>query len=109
LVTSFDGETVTIRQFNGTPITASVDDSCGVSADDSSVDDGYVDSDESDWTDEDDDATADVSSDDDDVDLDDEADDASCDFDDLEEDEVLTQATFEVRGGTTYLVAVEVA
>ena len=116
VVTAFDGETITIRQFKGAKITATVDDSCGVTADDSSL------------------TTARrrlrrlrrdrlvrrrhrrrplrrrldrrrrgrrprrrL------------ADDTPCDFEDLEEDVVLTQAELEVRDGVTYLVAVEVA
>jgi hypothetical protein len=113
VVTAFDGETITIRQFKGATITATVDDSCGVTADDSGFDDGFVDTDEGDWTDDDggdDDPIADVSTDDGDVDLDDDAaDEPACDFEDLEEDAVLTQAELEVRDGVTYVVAVEVA
>jgi hypothetical protein len=115
VVTAFDGETITIRQFKGATLTATVDDSCGVTADDSSLDDGsddgVVDSDESEWSGDDggdDDPTADSSADDGDVDLDD-ADESPCDFDGLEEAVVLTQAELEVRDGVTYLVAVEVA
>ena len=114
IVTSFDGETVTIRQFKGAAITATVDDTCGVTADDSSFeggDDGFVDSEETDWSDEGDDPSADASTDDgeSDVDLDDDGADLTCDFEDLEEDVVLTQAQLEVRAGVTYLVGVEVA
>ncbi len=116
MVTAFDGETITIRQFKGATIKATVIDTCGVTADDSAYDDGnddgFVDSDESDWSDDDsaDDPTADTSTDDGEVDLgDDDADETPCDFEDLEEDAVLTQAELEVRDGVTYLVAVEVA
>jgi hypothetical protein len=110
-VTAFDGETITIRQFKGATITATLDDSCGLSADDSSIDgdgEGFVDTDEGDWTEDgDDDPEADVSTDDGEVDLGD--DEASCDFEDLEEDVVLNQAELEVRDGVTYVVAVELA
>jgi hypothetical protein len=115
VVTAFDGETVTIRQFKGAAITATVDDSCGVTADDSSVEGGFVDSEESDWSDEGDDPSADAATDggESDVDLDDgdshSGADVTCDFEDLEEDVVLTQAQLEVRAGVTYLVGVEIA
>jgi thrombospondin type 3 repeat protein len=113
VVTAFDGETITIRQFKGATIEATVIDTCGVTADDSSLDDGnddgFVDSEESDWSADDsaDDPTADTSTDDGEIDLGDD-DETPCDFEDLEEDAVLTQAELEVRGGVTYLVAVDV-
>jgi hypothetical protein len=118
VVLSFDGETVKIRQFKGAPITATVDDSCGVSADgstfDDGSDDGFVDSEEGEWTADDsgdENPAADASTDDGEVDLDDSdaAAETPCDFEDLEKDAVLTQAELEVRDGVTYLVAVEIA
>jgi hypothetical protein len=112
VVTAFDGETITIRQFKGAKITAAVDDSCAVSAGEEDFgDDGFVDSDESDWSDETgEDFTAYAATDDEEteVDLGDDTD-AACDFEDLEEDTVLNQAQLETRDGVTYVVGVEEA
>jgi hypothetical protein len=119
VVTAFDGETITIRQFKGAKITATIDDSCGITADDSTAgdedfggDDGFVDADEGDWSDDaGDDATADASTaeDETDVDLGGDDTDVACDFEDLEEDTVLNQAQLETRDGVTYVVGVEIA
>jgi hypothetical protein len=96
VVTSFDGETITIRQFKGPRITATVDDSCGG---EDGYDEGYEDAGEEGWTDEGDPDEGEDGYDEE----------TACDFDDLEEDVVLTQAEFEDRDGETVLVAVEVA
>jgi hypothetical protein len=114
VVTAFDGDTITIKQFKGPAITATIDDSCGVTADDSSLDDGSVDAGESDWSDDDsgdDDPTGDSSTDDSEVDLggDGGGDTVGCDFDEVEEDSVLTQATFETRDGETVVTGLEIA
>ncbi len=112
VVTAFDGETITIRQFKGPKLTATLEDCDGVTADDASAgDDDFVDSTEDDWSGEDDSAD-DVSADssaEDDVDLGDDDDGAVCDFADVEVGTVLTSAEFETRDGARYLIAVEIA
>lgn len=110
IVTAFDGEKITIRQFKGGVLTAAVDDACA--ADDASFDDEFADTDESEWEDFGDDASfAGVGEEDEDeteVDLGD-GEDASCDLADVEKGDVLTSAELETRGGETYVVAVEIA
>jgi hypothetical protein len=120
VITAFDGETITIKEFaTGKKVTATLDTDCtaadGATADDSSVDDdGYVDTDDDDSLDGD--FTADASTADDDgveedVDLgDDDADaSSSCDDSDLEKGAVLTSAELEKDGGVTYLVDYDLA
>ena len=107
VVTAFDGETVTIRQFKGARITATIDDSCGATAEESSFED-EDDFDETDWSDDVDDDSSDDEDEFDD-DIGESSDEETCDFEDLEEDVVLTQAQLEVRDGATYLVGVELA
>jgi hypothetical protein len=121
VVTAFDGETLTLRQFNGPTLTATLDTSCDpasddddVTADDSSIDDGSVaDVDETDFT-----ASAaqadgdeDVDLGDDDVDLDDDvdADTSSCDDSDLKKGAVLQSAELQRDGGEWFLAAFDVA
>ncbi len=110
VVTAFDGETITIRQFKGPKLTATLDDCDSVIADDASADDDdFVDSTEDDWSDDDsgDDVSADSSAADE-VDLGDD-DGAVCDFEDVEVGTVFTSAEFETRGRVSYLTAVEIA
>jgi len=119
VVTAADGDTVTIRQFNGPKLTALVtcedqavaDDA---TAEDEAVDDEFVDVIEEDWTEEDiiaDDSTSegedvlDLGADDDTAE-----DDASgCVGADLEKGDVLRSAEIERVDGETLLVAVELA
>ena len=116
VVTAFDGEAVTIRQFKGAKLTVRLDDCNAVtagdaSADDEAGDDGFVDATEDgEWSDDGsaDDVTADSSGEDSAVDLGDE-DGAVCDFEDVEVGAVFTSAELETRDGVTYLVAVELA
>jgi hypothetical protein len=115
VITAFDGETVTFKEFASHKlVVATLDTDCtpagDVSADDSSVeDDGTVDADEDESAD-DDDLGADDSSyeDDGDVDLgDDDADAAGCSDDDLEKGAVFTSAELEKDGATVLLVDYE--
>jgi hypothetical protein len=117
VVTAFDGEKVTIRQFKGAKLVVTLDDCDAVSADDASAgddstDDGFVDATEDgDWSDDGsaDDVTADdASAEEEEVDLGDE-DGAVCDFQDVEVGSVFTSAKLQTRGGVTYLVAAELA
>jgi len=119
VVTAFDGETITIQEFvSGKKTTATLDTDCtpaadeDVTADDSSVDDGYVDTTEDDPA-ADEDVSADDSSVDDadaaDVDLSGDDEDDSCADDDLEKGSVLSDAAFEKDGGVTYLVDYDLA
>lgn len=117
VVTAFDGETITIRQFKGGKLTAIVDDACDPSADDSALDDEFADDDfvdteeTEDFGDQGDFAVAasvEEDTDETEVDLGDDED-ASCDLADVEEGDVLTSAELESRDGKTYVVAVEVA
>jgi hypothetical protein len=114
VVTAFDGETITIRQFKGAKLTATLDD-CGTVADgaadddDFSDDDTFVDSTEDvDWAVDNsgDDVFDDSASEEDEVDL---GSDDACDFADLEVGAVLTSAELDNRDGVSYLVAVEIA
>jgi hypothetical protein len=114
VVTAFDGDTITIRQFKGGNLTASVPAGCDdVGADDSSADDeddGFVPVEEGDWTDEDfgaDDAS--VDDDEPELELGDEGEDASCDLADVEKGDVLTSAELKIVGGVKYVTAVEIA
>jgi hypothetical protein len=104
VVTAYDGDTITITQFNGAPLTAFVDDACDDddSADDASFDDDFVDGDE--WEDLGD--TRRLASTGEDEEQEDEP---SCDLIDVEEGDVLTSAELEDRDGETYVVAVELA
>jgi hypothetical protein len=119
VVTAFDGETVTVREFaTGKKVTATVDTECSpaedISADDSSYDDddSFVDVDEDDSLD--DDSSADASTVDDDgveedVDLDADASDVCSDVEDLEKGMVLSGAEYEQDGATTFLLDYDVA
>jgi hypothetical protein len=121
VVTAFDGETVTIRQFKGPKLTLTLDDcdnpiadASGGSDDDETSDEdlGVADaSEDGDWSDDGsaDDVTADSSAEEDDVALGDDEGGASCDFDDVEVGTVFTSAELDTSGGVTYLVAVEIA
>jgi hypothetical protein len=118
VVTAFDGEKITIRQFKGGVLTAKVDDSCdAATADDSSLDDDFsdedfVDTDEGEWEDFGDEPLklAATTEDDDETELDlGDDEDASCDLADVEKGDVLTSAELETRDGITYVVAVEIA
>ena len=61
VVTAFDGETITIKQFNGPKLTAHVDGSCddepvaddSVADDEESVDDGFVETSDDEWVEDD--------------------------------------------------------
>ena len=122
VVTAFDGEEITIRQFKGGTLTAAVDDACdGAAADDSSFDedfsdDGFAETDEGEWEDFGDgfaraasvDEDEDEAEDDPELDLGDDED-ATCDLVDVEKGDVLTSAELENRDGDTYVVAVEIA
>ena len=118
VVTWFDGDTITIRQFNGPKLTAEVDAPCDEPvADDSgfddedSVDDGFVDTTDEEWVEDDftaeaaaftgDEETIDLG--DDDVTADD------CDIADVAEGDVLRSATVEKVGAATVVTAVEIA
>jgi hypothetical protein len=123
VVTAFDGETVTLRQFNGPTVTATLDTSCqpaddaslddddDSTADDSSVDDGDA-ADE--WDDDFTASAAQADDDDDDVDVDEDgdeidADSSSCDDSDLKKGAVLQSAALERDGGEWFLAAFELA
>jgi hypothetical protein len=116
VVTAFDGEKITIRQFKGGVLTAAVDDACdAAAADDSSVDDDFsdedfADTDEGEWEDFGDEGVklAAVEEDETELDLGDDED-ASCDLADVEKGDVLRSAELETRDGDTYVVAVDVA
>jgi hypothetical protein len=111
VVSAFDGETVTIRQFNGPKLTALLD-SCGydedeeATADDSLADDGFVDVTGEEWVD---DFTVETAAfeGDEEIDLgDDEGTDSDCD---LANGDVLQSAEIETLEGETILVAFELA
>jgi hypothetical protein len=121
VVTAFDGETVTLRQFNGPTVTATLDTSCApaddasLDDDDSTADDSALD-DDGDAADEwDDDLTAsaaqagddDVESDEDGDEVD--ADSSACDDGDLKKGAVLQSAELERDGGEWFLAAFELA
>jgi hypothetical protein len=122
-VTSYDGDTITIRQFKGGKLTAYVDDLCGdATADDSSFDDefsdddSFVDTEDGEWEESGDGTKlASVGEDDEESELDlgedeDEGEDEEyCDLADVEEGDVLTSAELEDRDGETYVIAVEIA
>jgi hypothetical protein len=110
VVTAFDGDRVTLRQFKGAKLVVTLDDCDAVTADDASAgddstDDGFVDATEDgdDWS-EDDVTADDASAEETEVDLGDD-----CDFQDVEVGSVFTSAKLETRGGVTYLVAAELA
>jgi hypothetical protein len=115
VVTRFDGETITIRQFKGGLLKATLaeDAACGSSADadDSSADDENYD--DEDWSDDDDDFLARAASfgdDEDDGDFgeDEYADDSAyedCDTDAIEPGTVLQSTEIERSGGRTFVVA----
>ncbi len=122
VVTAFDGEKITIKQFNGPKLTALLDGSCDDEpvADDSdfddeeSIDDGFVDTTGDDeWVP--DDFTAEAAAftgEEETLDLGDEdvsADDAGCDIADVEKGDVLRSAEVEKVDGETFVVAVELA
>jgi hypothetical protein len=114
VVTAFNGDVVTIRQFKGAKLTVRLDDCDDPVADDASAgdDDGVVDTtDDGTWSDDGsaDDVSADSSAEEDDVDLSEDEDGARCDFADVEVGTVLTSAELETSGGVTYLVAVDIA
>lgn len=100
VVTSFDGETITIRQFNGPVLTALVDDACEAEAAASFVD--VEETEDPGW--EDDEPFTDEGEEE--VDL---GSDEDCDLADVAEDDVLTSAELEIVDGETYVVAVEIA
>jgi hypothetical protein len=118
VVTAFDGNTITIKQFKGGTLHAAVDTCDDATADDSSFDedfsdDGFVDTEEGDWEDLGDEEgvkLASVTEDEDESELDlgdDQA--ASCELADVEKGDVLTSAELETRDGTRYVVAVQIA
>jgi len=114
-VTAFDGDSVTLRQFNGGTIKAALDSGCD-SSDDPTADNSSVDEDsgdDGDWSDDSDDPDADAATTDDGdvVDLTggDGEDDSTCVSEDLEVGAVLSDAEFEKDGGVTYLVAFDLA
>src|SRR5829696_4202396 len=126
VVTAFDGETVTIRQFNGPKLTATLGacDSDDAIADDAAADDeegfddGFVPVDAGEWVEDADDFSAAAAAfegdeevldlgDSDDATADDAA--AGCDLADLAKGDVLRSAEIERVDGETYLVAVELA
>jgi hypothetical protein len=121
VVTAFDGETITIKQFNGPKLTAQVDGACDDSpvADDAvaegeeSVDDGFVDTTDDEWVE--DDFTAEAAAfdgEEETLDLGEDevtADEASCDIADVEKGDVLRSAEVEKIDGETVVVAVEIA
>jgi len=136
VVTKFDGETITIRQFKGGTLVAtlSADAECVTAGDDdATADDSVADEEEyveddsvevtedDDWSDEDDFSVRAASFEDpeeDEVDLgddeyeDDYADDASydgCATEDIAKGTVLKSAEIERSGGTTFVVALEFA
>jgi hypothetical protein len=119
VVTAYDGDSITIKQFKGGTLTALVDDVCDATADDSSFDDefsddeGFVDTDEGEWEDFGDGVKlASVTEDDEeelDLGEDEDSDEESCDLADVEEGDVLTSAELEDRDGETFVVAVEIA
>jgi uncharacterized protein (DUF736 family) len=100
VVTAFDGDTLTLKQFNGGTLTAYVDGCDDADADDASFDDDADFLDEDEWEDLGD--ARRLAS----VDGEDEL---SCDLADVEEGDVLTSAELETRDGETYVVAVEFA
>jgi hypothetical protein len=117
VVTAFDGETITFKEFaTGKKVTATLDSECtpadDLTADDSSADEdeGFVDVDEDDSI-ADEDTIADDSSFEDDgsvdeVDLGDDED-SECADDELDKGAVLTSAELENDGGTVYLIDFE--
>jgi len=113
VVTAYDGDSITIKQFKGGTLTALVDDVCDATADDSSFDDeGFVDTDEGEWEDFGDEyRLASIGEDDEETELDlgEEEDEESCDLTDVEKGDVLTSAELEDRDGENYVVAVEIA
>jgi hypothetical protein len=119
VVTAFDGETVTVREFaTRKVVTATVDTECfpaddDLDAEDSSFDDDAVEDDGADSFEPNLTAGAASADDTDDEGLDDEdvdADAASCDdADELEPGVVLSGAEYEQDGATTFLVAYEIA
>jgi hypothetical protein len=137
VVTKFDGETITIRQFKGGTLVATLSadaecvaagDDADATADDSVADDEDFEGDgavevteDDDWSDEDDFSVRAASFEDpeeEEVDLgddeyeDDYADDASydgCSTEDIEKGTVLKSAEIERSGGTTFVVALEFA
>ena len=123
VVTAFDGETITIKQFNGPKLTAVVDGSCddepvaddSVADDEESVDDGFVETTDDEWVPDDftaeaaaftgEEETLDLG--DDDVTADDST--AGCDIADVQKGDVLRSAEIEKVDGATVVVAVELA
>jgi hypothetical protein len=111
VVTAFDGETVTVREFVGAKkVTATVDTECFPADDDLDAEDSSFDDDDSaDDESFDDDLTVEAASAGDaEDDIDDE--DVACDdVDELEQGLVLSSAEYEKDGATTFLVAFDVA
>ncbi len=125
VVTAFDGETVTIRQFNGPKLTAFLDAAaeCGadddedaiaddsVADDEDTVDDGFVDVTAEEWVEDDFTVeTAAFEGDEEEIDLGDDEDldteDSGCD---LADGDVLQSAEIERVDGETFVVAFELA
>jgi hypothetical protein len=112
VVTAFDGETVTVREFaTGKNVTATVDTDCvpvddDLDAEDSSLDDDVLEDDEAADSFEPSLTAGAASADDYDEDIDA---DACDDADELEKGLVLSGAEYERDGATTFLVAYEVA
>jgi hypothetical protein len=114
VVTAYDGDEITIEQFNGGEITAYVDDACDATADDSSfdddfADDDFVDTEDGEWEDLGDGVKLAAVEGDDEEELDLGSDEEFCDLADVEEGDVLTSAEIEDRDGDGYVVAVEIA
>jgi hypothetical protein len=119
VVTAFDRDSVTLRQFNGPTVTATLDTSCqpaensslddDVAADDPSVDDDVAEDWDDDFT-----ASASQAGDEDDIGVDEDgdeidADSSSCDDSDLRKGAVLQSAELERDGGEWFLTAFELS
>ena len=118
MVTAFDGDTITIRQFNGPKLRAAVQDACeDVTAGDSSLgdeessDEGFGPAEALDGGDGFEEPVADASTEEPEsaVDLGDEDETASCDLADVSKGDVLTSADIETVDGETFVTAVELA
>jgi hypothetical protein len=115
VVTAFDGETITIKQFNGPKLIATVDGSCeepvaddSVADDEETVDDGFVDTTDEEWV-EDDFTVEAAAFDGEEETLDLGEDEVACDIADVEKGDVLQSAEIKTIDGETFVVAVELA
>jgi hypothetical protein len=123
VVAAFDGETITIRQFNGPKLTAQVDGACSddepfaedsVADEEESIDDGFVETTDDEWIPDFTAEAAAFTGDEETLDLGDEdvtAEDAAtdCDIADVEKGDVLRSAEVEKIDGATVVVALEIA